>query len=144
LLRFIGRLAINQVVHDIGGGLFWDGNQALSVWELENVGVTQAGAGAQLLSKWGFSEVMVQAVGDQERPQPDPSAAPLVLATHFAARLLPSGIDKSFIDTLKDQPLNFPADHPFVVAHNLTPADVDVVRAEAYRALLAIRDNLYS
>ncbi len=142
LLRFIGRLAIDQAIHDIGGGLFWDGKAPLASWELENVGVSQAGAGAQLLRRWEFPDAVVQAVGEQERQELDASAGPLVQAAHFAARVLPSGSDKSFIDSLASRPLDFPAGHPFVVAHHLSPADVDVVRADAYRALLAIRDNL--
>lgn len=143
LLRFIGRLAINQAIQDIGGGLFWNRQEPLSGWELENVGVTQAGAGAQLLRKWEFPEVVAQAVESQEDPTITDNAGPLVQATHLAARILPSGIDRPFIDSLDNRPLECPTDHPFVIAHHLTPADIDAVRIDAHQALLAVRTNLF-
>jgi len=142
LLRFTGRLAINQAIQDLGGGLFWDGKESLSAWELENVGITQAGAGAHLLRKWNFSDVVVQAVDEQERQDLDPSAESLVRAVNFAARVLPSGLDRSFVESLENRALDFPADHPFAVAHNLTPEDVNAVLADAQRELQSIRGSL--
>jgi HD-like signal output (HDOD) protein len=142
LLRFIGRLAINQAIQDLGGGLFWDGNESLSAWEVDNVGMTQAAAGAHLLRKWNFSEVVVRAVDAQEQPDLDASAEPLVQAVHFAARVLPSGIDRSFVESLENRPLDFPAGHPFVLAHHLTPEDANAVRIDAHNALLSIRGSV--
>jgi HD-like signal output (HDOD) protein len=142
LLRFIGRLAINQAIQDLGGGLFWDGRQSIASWEMENVGISQAGAGAHLLRKWEFSDAVVQAVGTQDDREAVASAEPLVHAAHFAARVLPSGINRSFIDSLEHGYLECPPDHPFVVAHHVTSATIDVVRMESYQALLSIRDGM--
>ena len=144
LLRFLGRLAINQAVDDLGGGLFWDGRTSLAEWERENVGITQAAAGAQLLRKWEFPEAVVQAVGTQDDAAVDAGAAPLVQAAHFAAQVLPSGLDRAFIESLEQHVLEFPPDHPFVATHGLSAEDATAVRVEAQAALLAIRDQLYN
>lgn len=143
LLRFLGRLAINQAVDDLGGGLFWDGQAPLGDWERENVGITQAAAGAQLLRKWGFSEEIVQAVGLQDAAAAPTTAGPMVLAAHFTARVLPPGLEHTAIESMETQDLIYPAVHPFVGAHGLDAESVNAVRRGAHASLVAIRQQLY-
>jgi hypothetical protein len=35
LLRFIGRLAINQTIENLHSGIFWDGSESLTDWEVD-------------------------------------------------------------------------------------------------------------
>lgn len=142
LLRFIGRLAINQALEDLGFGLFWDGHTSLLEWERENVGLTQAEAGAQLLRKWEFPDRVVRAVEVQDAAPADP-AEPLAHAMHFATQVLPSGTGFTAIQALV---ANGPAgslDHSFAQEHRLTPEAVGDLLREAHAAFVSIRESLY-
>lgn len=143
LLRFIGRLAINQAIEDLGGGLFWDGQAPLADWERENVGITQAAAGAQLLAKWGFADEVVQAVGLQDASGVPASAATMIHAAHFAARVLPSGLNRAGIDALAGRSGEFTAEDPFAQAQGVTAEVITAVHGEAHDALRTIRDQMY-
>jgi len=56
LLHLVGRLAINQIMDDVGSSVKWDTMLPLVEWENETLGFTYAFAGGMLLKKWGFSE----------------------------------------------------------------------------------------
>lgn len=91
LLRYVGRLALNQVLRDLGGGLFWDGTTPLDEWELREVGVSQAEAAGVLLRAWRFPEPLCEAVECQTAPE---RAAPdnwYARALAFAADVLTAG-----------------------------------------------------
>ena len=101
LLRFIGRLAINQAIENLHGGLFWVGSESISDWERDNVGVMQAQAGAILLGKWRFPEVMVQAISGQDAPAILPEKSWLAEALFFASTILPQGVGTPFSPALE-------------------------------------------
>jgi HD-like signal output (HDOD) protein len=143
LLRFLGRLAINQTLEDFGGGLFWNGTDPLDAWELETVGLTQATAGALLLRKWKFSEAMALAVESQDAPDITQSSNSLVQAMHFLARLLPAGRDLACFLSLDQQPLVVPEDHPFARLNGLDTERVAALIGETHKSFLAIRTELY-
>ncbi len=92
LLRFIGRLAIDQVIQERGGGLFWLGAETVAKWENDSVGFVQAQAGAILLAKWHFPEEMVQAIAGQDAPAQLTKPNWMAEALEFASLLLPQGI----------------------------------------------------
>ncbi len=145
LLRFIGRLAIDQAVQDLGGGLFWDGNSPLADWERENVGVTQEEAGVLLLSKWQFPEGIVSAVGAQDFAVTKlPGVPELSAAMNFAALLFPPGTAEAAIESTAGDELPVPDTHPFAVAHQITSEALAELRREARQKFVAIRDNLYA
>ena len=143
LLRFIGRLAINQTIADLGGGLFWDGQARLAEWETENVGVTQAAAGAMLLKKWQVSESIALAVENQDAADAATLPSPLAQAMHFLARILPPGRDLAVLLKLGESPLSIPEDHPFAREHRISAEDVARILADSLRIFTAIRDELY-
>jgi HD-like signal output (HDOD) protein len=91
LLRYVGRLALNQALRELGGGLFWDGVTPLDDWELREVGVSQAEAAGVLLRAWRFPEPLCEAV----ECQIDPSRAGRenwhAQALRFAADTLTAG-----------------------------------------------------
>jgi HD-like signal output (HDOD) protein len=95
LLRYIGRLAINQSIDDLGGGLFWDTAVPVAEWELENVGVTQEQAGAMLLKHWQFPDATVQAIEYQQELSVRRSPTGWREALAFAAVVLPAGSEGS-------------------------------------------------
>lgn len=100
LLRFIGRLGINQAIQNLQGGLFWDGNESLSVWETQNVGVTQAQAGAILMGNWKFSDKIVQAIGMQDLPSAANEGNWAADALYFATTILPQGVGTPYLPAI--------------------------------------------
>lgn len=145
LLRFIGRLAINQALQDLGGGLFWDGTAPLADWERENVGLTQAEVGASLLRRWKFPDSIVLAVEVQDAPQLEGAAtsAAVVQAMNFVARVLPAGAAVPSADAPGAVLPEALMGHPFAQMHQLTVESVNQIREAALRAFVAIRETLY-
>jgi HD-like signal output (HDOD) protein len=119
LLRYIGRLAIDQSIDDLGGGLFWREPEPVERWELENVGVTQAQAGAILLKQWQFPDATVQAVEWQQRPTAAPQPNWLAAALEFTATLLPPGSENARLAEVLATTTEAGATHPFVQANGL-------------------------
>jgi HD-like signal output (HDOD) protein len=89
LLRFMGRLAIDRLMQEHGEPR--PASLSFSAWEESHVGFIQAHAGALLLSKWQFSENIIQAVANQDRPERLPKPIWLASAMRFASQVLPSG-----------------------------------------------------
>lgn len=145
LLRFVGRLAIDQVLQYLGGGLFWDGTTPLPDWERENVGLTQAEVGARLLRKWEFPESIALAVELQDSSALRGPGAhlPLVQAAHFVSRLLPAGRGLAAINSTGAIAALDLSDHPFVKTYGVTAELIAMVRADAQRAFAGIRETLY-
>lgn len=145
LLRFIGRLAINQVVENLGFGVFWDRTAPVSAWEQENTGYTQAQIGAQLLRKWDFPEHMALAMEAQEHTEaaPSGSAHPLIPALNFVAQVLPAGTGLAELPTIIGTPRLLAAAAPFATAHQLTADSTTELLEEAYRSFVEIRETLY-
>ena len=145
LLRFVGRLAIDQVLQDLGGGLFWDGTTPLPEWERANVGLTQAEVGGRLLRKWEFPEQIVLAIEAQDLTMSGNAEAtpPLVQSMHFTAQVLPAGTNLLSIDALAEAAVSGPEQHPFALAHQLTAPSVADLLHKAHEAFVAVRETLY-
>lgn len=142
LLRFIGRLAINQAIHDLGGGLFWHGNETISQWERENIGFVQAQAGAILLSKWNFSGEMTQAVAGQDAPAELRAPNWLAEALHFATDILPRGLGAPFRHAPEESmPLSL-AGNVFMAQHGLGSEDLRTLIGRTCEDYDQIRQNL--
>ena len=145
LLRFIGRLAINQTIEELGDDARWDRHSPVAQWERDQVGLTQAQAGAVLLRKWSFPNSIVTAVASQDDPASSCSNSrePLASAMNFAVASLPDWLGFEAVDCMRDAACVFPEDHPFALEHTITSADTSELRAEAYRRFVAIRDELF-
>jgi len=141
LLRFIGRLAINQSIRDLGGGLFWLGEQRLTAWELENVGFTQANAGAILLSKWQFPDEMVQAIAGQDAPELLPKTNWLAEALFFSSALLPRGAGVPFDASLAALVTTPPLGSDFMQRNGLAPEVVEELLVKTRQAFEEVRKS---
>lgn len=143
LLRFIGRLAINQCIHDIGGGVFWDGSIQLDAWEREQVGMTQGEAGGLLLRQWKFTDEIASAVEGQDSLASAESPVALVQAMHFTASILPPGLDLAFFLAASERPVIVPRQDPFVRANGLSGEVMAELIEETQQAFIAVRDEHY-
>lgn len=137
LLRYIGRLAIDQSIDAVGGGVFWLGTETLTQWEMENVGLTHAEAGGMLLRRWEFPEALVVACEGQERPALLPESSWLASALFFVSSVLPQDFDSTFIPALA--PI---ADSDFLHPNGLTVKSVEQAFASSCAAFQAIRQSL--
>ncbi len=145
LLRFVGRLAIDHVLFESGGNLFWDGQAPLSQWERENVGLTQSEVAGRLLRTWEFPEHMILAIEKQDEPDSGTSAEthPLVQCLHFAARIVPAGTGPGGIEALVATTPNFPEKHPLAIENQLDAATIATLLKTAHEAFLSINETLY-
>lgn len=96
LLRYVGRLAINQCLWDHGIGLFPDGKESLHQWEEENVGFHQAEAAGHLLRAWRFPEDITNAIQWQDCPSAAPVKDGLLDCLVFTATILPETLDTEY------------------------------------------------
>lgn len=144
LLRFIGRLAINQAIEDLGFGLFWDRTLPLSEWETANIGLTQGEIGGRLLRRWGFPETTARAIETQEATTaPECAGTPyLACIVQFAAQLLPGGCRVEELEPLLGRVATI-ALHPLVADGGLPMDAVGSLLTEAHAGLVAIRETLY-
>lgn len=143
LLRFIGRLAINQTMQAFGAGLFWDGVESLSAWEHSNVGVTYAEAGGILLRRWQISDEVALAVESQDWLESAESPVGIVQALHFAATVLPPGLEHTFFTTGSDRPVAVRLQDPFVRANGLSQDIVAELIEQSRVAFAKVRDEHY-
>lgn len=144
LLRFIGRIAINQVLDELGGNLFWDGSIPLSAWERDYVGCTQAEVAGWLLRKWSFPERIVVALESQDAPSLGGAAAdePLAQCVHFAAQILPAGTGLKNIEIIARSGVSIPERHPLTEELRLTDESVSEMLQELHVAFLAVSKTL--
>jgi HD-like signal output (HDOD) protein len=130
LLRFIGRLAVDQLMQDNGQKL--PRGKPVSEWELEGVGFLQAQAGAILLSKWQFPEEMVEAVSEQDSPDRLDAPNWLAEALQFAWRVIPQ-------EQLKPaSPAALLA--PFMEANGLSQKTVEEMLAATQQSFIRARE----
>ncbi len=134
LLRYIGRLAIDQSITSLGGGIFWLGKETLTQWELEHVGITHAEAGAMLLQRWQFPEDLILACEGQEHPALLKSPSWLASALYFVESVLPQDFDQPFTPALG--PI---ADSDFLHPNNLNTAAVEEIFATALAKYQEVR-----
>ena len=125
LLRFIGRLAINQTIENLRGGLFWIGSESITQWEQENVGIVQAQAGGILLGKWRFPDEIVKAISGQDAPASLAEGNWLAEALFFASALLPQGIGTPFIPSVGTSMTILPVGSDFMHHYALTSETVE-------------------
>jgi HD-like signal output (HDOD) protein len=143
LLRFIGRLAINQAIHDLGAGLFWNSVTPLPDWEREHIGLTQADAGGLLLRQWEFPAAIVEAVQRQDEVATDAPASALVRAMQLTVRVLPPGTDLNLLDPLQEAEPVFPSGEPLFPEQELPAEALRTLLQETHTAYLEIRQELY-
>lgn len=143
LLRYIGRLAINQSIDDLGGGLFWDGTMLVETWEMDNVGVTQEQAGAVLLKHWQFPDETVQAIEWQRAPAQAPQPNWIAEALEFAAAALPAGTTNAKLGDVLAGTMPALAELPFAQANKLSVAQLAHVADVARNGLSAVNQHLY-
>lgn len=141
LLRFIGRLAIDQVIQDHGGGLFWQGEETIAAWEQQSVGFVQAQAGAILLAKWHFPEEMVQAIAGQDAPAQLSRSNWMAEALEFATILLPQGIGVPLHIALAESIPTVARIKTFMTHSDLSPGQVESVIASTRFDCDQIRQN---
>jgi HD-like signal output (HDOD) protein len=120
LLRYVGRLAIDRCLEDLGESQQWDRQSWLPVWELEHIGFPQTFAAAKLLRAWQFSDEIVRAIEWQEDPAKGEEPDDLLAALHFTAMVLPQGIGMSFAELPGERSQMNVVETRFVVAHRLT------------------------
>ncbi len=145
LLRFIGRLAINQAVANLRGGLFWVGAESITEWELDNVGMVQAQAGAMLLTKWRFSPAIVQSIAAQDAPAVGEEGTWLAEALFFTSAMLPQGLGTPFLPAVGPTWWSTPPiGSDFMHQHDLTPVRVEAILQATSQAFDEIRQNFGS
>lgn len=127
LLRYIGRLAINQTIENLRGGLFWIGTEPISQWELDNVGVMQSQAGEILLRKWRFSDEIVQAIARQDAPETKENRNWLAEALFFSSALLPQGVGTPFIPSVGTSMTVLPVGSDFMHHYDLRADKVEAL-----------------
>lgn len=141
LLRFIGRLAINQTMQAFGAGIFWDGSESLSAWEQSNVGVSHAEAGGILLRRWGLAEQVALAVESQDWSESAESPVMLVQALRFAVTVLPSGLNLASLLAPEGRPDAELGQAPFIRDNGITPETVADLIQETQAAFVKVRDE---
>lgn len=143
LLRYVGRLAINQCLNDFGIGLFWDGKMTLREWELENVGFLQAEAGAHLMRAWRFPDEVCAAIEYQADPSQAQTGSALLSALHFASSVLPEGLDAHYAgEVAGTEDVVLPAT-PFVEENRLSAEQVKAWLAETRASFAEVNGKLY-
>lgn len=143
LLRYIGRLAINRSLIDLGSGLFWDGASPLMAWELSQIGFTQAQAAGHLLRTWGFTDDIILAIEWQEQPEQAPSSSDLLGAMHFTACVLPQAMGLTFA-SIPGQNTSIDAiESEFMARFKITPETTIELVDTTRHAFTAINAKLY-
>jgi|CXWL01.1.fsa_nt_gi HD-like signal output (HDOD) protein len=127
LLRFIGRLAINQSIKNLRGGEYWVGGEPIAEWELATVGLVQSEAGAVLLAKWRFSEAIVSAIATQDAPGRRAEGNWLAEALHFSSALLPQGVGIPFHPHSSLTWTSAPGSGEFMERYGLTFEGVEIL-----------------
>jgi len=143
LLRFIGRLAINEAMRSFGAGVFWDGRGSLAAWERENSGVTYCEAGGALLRRWQLPEAVVTAVEGQDALASAESPVPLVQSLHFTSSLLPPGLQLDFFLAVGERPIVIPRQDGFVRSYGLTQDLVSELLERTQEKFAAVREERY-
>jgi len=143
LLRYIGRLAINRSLIDLGMGLFWNGSSPLAEWDLSQVGFTQSHAAGRLMKVWQFSEEVVRAIEFQEQPDQADSVDDLLAAMHFTALVLPPGQGLSFATLPGDGEQEDPVQTDFVRRFGLNEENTKELLDQTRAHFSSINSSLY-
>lgn len=142
LLRYIGRLAINEAIHTLGGGLFWDETIPLEQWESENVGFTQTHAATVLLSEWKFPPNLVQAIEYQNTPQLATPPSWLAEALNFTSLIVSKEGNSCQVFLSGKTPLSEVPDHLFIKRHALDIDALNQLADETRRSFASVQKTL--
>lgn len=142
LLRFVGRLAINESVREHGSDVFKPGAEPMAAWEMRSVGFVQSRAGALLLANWQFSTEMVHAISGQDDPARLSEGNWLAEALHFASLLLPQGVGMPFSVAHEQTNPPVPRGNDFMRRSGLTPAAVETLLAATREDYGRIRQTM--
>jgi HD-like signal output (HDOD) protein len=142
LLRFIGRLAVDQTISAMKWGLLWEGSETITDWERRTTGMTQAKAGEILLRNWKFSDRIADAVGAQ-----DDEVAPVggnwyAEALHFTSRILPQGVGTPFLPSVGPVWGATRVGSDFIARCDLNTEAVDELLQATSQAFDEVRSNL--
>ena len=143
LLRFIGRLAIEQCLKDVGGGTRWDGMAQLETWEIAQTGFSNPQASAALLRNWKFPENLIQALQWQNQPASAPATNWLADALHFSSAVLPQGLGLSFAVLASNYEVQTLPETDFVRQHAMTVERITKLVDDCRREFIAIASKLY-
>lgn len=144
LLRYVGRLAINQCLVDFGIGLFPDGHSSLSEWETENVGFHQTEAAGHLLRAWRFPEDICTAIQWQEDPASAPAPEPLLDCLSFTLGVLPEGLGMEYASSRAGTEDVVLQPCSFVDTHELDEEQVRSWLVETRERFVEINGKLYA
>ena len=121
LLRYIGRLAINQCLVDFGIGLFPDGKSSIQEWEIENAGFNQTEAAGHLLRAWRFPDDICNAIQWQDDVEKAPTKDALLLSANFVRSVLPPNLSPAWASSVAGtEEVEIP-DSEFVRGMNISP-----------------------
>jgi len=143
LLRFTGRLVIDQCIKERKTAIRWDGVTALEAWETEQTGFTQAQAGALLLRNWKFPERLTHAIEWQNQAARAPNPDWLMEALNFTSAVLPQGFGASFAVMATDYRVPALPETEFVVRYNLTAERIEELLNSCRSEFVAIGSKLY-
>jgi HD-like signal output (HDOD) protein len=142
LLRYVGRLAIDQCLHTLGSGLFWDGKMPMREWELENVGFEQTEAAGHLLRAWRFSDEIIEAIEHQNDVELPEDAGNLLAALQFAASIVPEGVGLARLMSSKE-PVGDLVETRFTSSYGITPDYVTELLITTREQFTEINGKLY-
>lgn len=144
LLRFIGRLAINRALIDVGNGLFWDGKSSVSDWEQAQIGFTHTQAASYLLRAWQFSDEIIRAIEWQDDPAQAIVRDDLLEAMHFTSLLLPHGVNPLALQSIIEQAKNALPESEFASKNGIDGQAVVEVFEAAKLEYASISSKLYN
>ena len=143
LLRFIGRLAVEQCLKDLGNARPWDGLAQLETWEIEQAGFSNAQASAALLRSWKFPENLIQALQWQNQPASAPEPSWLAEALSFSSAVLPQGLGLSFAVLASNYEVQTLPETDFVHQQAMTVERITKLVDGCRREFIAIASKLY-
>lgn len=141
LLRFVGRLLIDDVISGSADFAVWDGSTILAEWEQSQVGLTQSNVGGKMLRKWSFPPRLCNAIESQNcTDQRHHASSRLADCMRFVSEILPEGKSFTLIDPSMGGGIPCEEDHPFLIAHRLKFDAVAEVYQTAKNSCASIRE----
>lgn len=144
LMRFVGRLAINQCLVDFGIGLFPDGTKSLPEWEIENVGFNQTEAAGHLLRAWRFPEDICTAIQYQDNVAGAPAPDALLKALNFSKQVLPENLGMEFAQRKAGLEAVVVPECEFATAYKIEPDQVQAWMVEARERFTEVNGKIYA
>lgn len=140
LLRFVGRLAINDCLSALGVGLGWDRALPIEDWEEEAVGMPQSKAAAVLLRAWRFPDELCDAIEFQHQPTAGFAPNWLAEALHFTSLLVSEGYSPVMATITRSE---LP-DCPFAARGCITAEQANALLEVARSRFAEVKQQLYA